>query len=68
MKLVATGSARTGLDAKQAISLTILNFVNLPGSARKQSYLPMQKVEKIKFRMSSGVVVPVRESRASRVP
>ncbi len=29
-------------------------------------YFPMQKVEKIKFRMSSGVVWPVSESRAVR--
>lgn len=29
-------------------------------------YFPMQKVEKIKFKMSSDVVWPVRESRAAR--
>ena len=27
-------------------------------------YFPMQKVEKMRLRMSSGVVCPVRESRA----
>jgi hypothetical protein len=30
------------------------------------TYLPMQKVEKIRLRMSSGGVWPVRESRAQR--
>ena len=35
-------------------------------TARKPVHFPMQKVEKMRFRMSSEVVWPVRESRAQR--
>lgn len=38
----------------------------LTGRGWDRHYLPMQKVEKIRLRMSSLVVVPVRSSRARR--
>ena len=49
---------------KLLFAITYEESPNIVGSARTPNYFPMQKVEKIRFRMSSGVVWPVRESRA----
>ncbi len=47
----------------------IPEFGRLDGLRTRErcGYFPMQKVEKIRFRTSSGVVWPVRESRAHRL-
>ena len=53
-------------------TLTILftscydDYANVVEVGRMSNYFPMQKVEKIRLRMSSDVVCPVRESRAHR--
>ena len=44
----------------------LFRFLHFPGLHRSLFHFPMQKVEKIRLRMSSGVVWPVSESSAQR--
>jgi hypothetical protein len=53
-------------DSSRWMQLIYRGLRDLRGIHENWFYLPMQKVLKIRFRMSSLVVTPVRASRAVR--